>query len=165
MRGPVRRLLTVAIVWLTMCATLFASSPHFECVRPDGSRSPFCLSWIVGPIACCTNSVSTAGETPSGRCSHCRTVKVSLNFDSAAHLKNSSGRAGISKTACEKAIVYSVAILDQGERSFDIGNSPLRVLPSDIQAVATPPLDTDLPPASISLPPVDIVVLNQHFLI
>ena len=165
MRGPLNRLLSVATVWLTACATAFASSPHFECVRPDGSRSPFCLSWIVGPVACCTNPVSTGAKTTSSCCSHCKAVKVATNVASTIPLKNSSGHAGISKPICEKAIVHSVAIFDHGEQSIDLGISPFWAPPADAQPIPTAAADTDSVPASFSSPPEDIVVLHQHFLI
>src|SRR4051812_29868431 len=67
-----RRSMSVLTVWLTAATTLFATSPHFECVCPDGTRKPFCLSSFLGDPSCCgQETCASAGNQHDGAPSCC----------------------------------------------------------------------------------------------
>src|SRR5437763_8321636 len=97
------------VVLLTTATTLFATSPHFECVCPDGSRKPFCLSTFLGSSscccqgACCSPSEPAAGNTPPACCCCKHNGESPRPTESSAVPNAPAGRPsapGLHRTSC-----------------------------------------------------------------
>jgi hypothetical protein len=59
-----RRLILVALVWLTAASTLLAGLPHFECLCPNGQRGSYCLGIVTNATGCCCGgSCCISGRT------------------------------------------------------------------------------------------------------
>jgi hypothetical protein len=160
-------MLFATTVWLTAWTTLFASAPHFECVCPDGSRAPCCLSWFAA------NSCEAPALTPvKAGCSHCKAAKPAPRTEKPVAIsKNRSGLPAIGKAACEKAIVFSADMLtDHGativDHRGDVLTAPLP-LPDDASGFsnhASVSMHAQRADHSL-LPPTDFVVVHQQFVI
>src|SRR5436190_14020537 len=116
MRRHIDRLFSTIIVWLTVCCTLLASSPHFECACPDNTRTSRCLSWFAGPFANSDYSEddgagSVVMDGATGGCCHGKSTQVSVHAGKlSAFSKDHSGLPAISEPVCAKTIAHSVAM-------------------------------------------------------
>lgn len=175
MRTQGKRLFSTLTVLLTACSTMFASSPHFECICPDGSRKPVCLSWLIGSSSCCGNSeqveLPAALPNPSnGECCRRKKPRVALQTQVPKPVsKNASGCASMSRQECQKTVVQSVAVeTDECGPAIDhrsVSGFALFVLDQDSWLpFAAAFFLRDSTTANLP-PPLDLAVFHQHLLI
>lgn len=122
MKGVRKRLQTGSVV-LTAITTLLVSSPHFDCLCPNGRIKPFCLTTLSNALfsksAVCSNAASQEenDQNPAPafssssfpvECSCCCAHNRSHREDGV--LDHSSVQAG--KAGCEKilAVIESIAV-------------------------------------------------------
>lgn len=163
----VRQLYLTLLVWSTSFTTLLATSPHLDCICPDGSKKPFCLRFVLGESMCCvTPCCEPATEAKCCKCQKNKAPEV-VKSDFA---KGKAGKPAIHKANCEKNLAVSEVVGVQDHSVSHVQSLISFVLDSilPIPEAAVIPLshsslgwdDIDSSP-----PPNDLVVLFQHYLI
>ena len=107
---------THAIVWTTMVTSSLATTPHFECICPDGSRKPLCLSVLFGGRACCCQK-SNAGEeakaVPSKKKCCCQPDVKQPEEKVAVSTTIPGSHCGVSQRCCQKTLSESVPCIEE----------------------------------------------------
>lgn len=160
------------LVWLTAATTLFATSPHLECVCPDGSRKPFCLSLILDESSCCSDADApeAGASAPSCCCEKPAPTKRTGDKVHVSAKQASKGRPGWASRGCAKSLIEAVtAVTAKSETAAATGHfasSYMSVLHTNPCAVSDVALVRTTSFQGIALPPPpDRVVLFEHFLI
>lgn len=174
----IRKTLLGSLLWLTAAMTLVAGIPHFICRCPNGQTKPFCLGLSSEETPCCCEGACCASSTKEDQGSECSCCKA----------KATRQRAG-PESSCGKDT--ALGRLSQDVHVSDSGCSRTLAQPED----RTPPtqgksLTTDIPagaslasPVAVDasapatpharqllweghhLPPVDLLIALQHFII
>jgi hypothetical protein len=171
-----RRLALLLTVWLTVPATLFSSSPHFECICPDGFKKPLCLDFVFGDMdGCCLEAEcddpvpAAAGEAPC--C--CKNLAPSTGVSRTSAVPKAcpsnadSSLPGVQRRGCEKSLAEIHAFVFDRSHSVS-ADSPTNPCisgptPSVIPlAVFAPSLE--IPVTSSLPPPPDLVISLCRFL-
>jgi hypothetical protein len=172
----------VVTVWLTVPTMLLASSPHIDCVCPNGSKKPFCLSAVLGDSACCCRGACCSSSGPQKEkqtgCCCCKnkrlrqmsesepsTSEVGRVWTGAAH----SSQPGVQQRGCEKSLAVTHAFIADKSHTAIFG-SPLVTwimiqVPSEFFGPALSSTTLSVPVTSSLPPPSDLVVVLCHFLI
>ena len=168
--------LFASTVWLTAFTTLFATSPHFECVCPDGSRKPICLSLILGESACCCKEACCQPEPsldvePSGGCCHCKPPVKKDAVETKAQIvrgKNPAGVPEIGRASCGRSFAQAVTSIAKRSEQASRDNVVSTWI---LAAIQSAPLESGLrieeshrrSTASSLPPPLNLILLHRHF--
>jgi hypothetical protein len=152
-------LLFTFTISLTAFATLFATSPHLECLCPDGSRKPICLSHFFGDAHCWLRTTEPA-EEPACCCGHAKPTKPIV----AVASPNASGEPSVSVPACGKELTQTFACADDHADC----SAHIDTVSACIADGATPVLSPSAATTSSQLslpalwPPADFIILHQR---
>jgi hypothetical protein len=142
------------LVWLTVGLTLLAATPHWHCLCPDGHLKPFCLASLqavsFSPRACC--------QAPERGCC-CRAHRPAElpPDDSPCQAQG----AGCQKTLAEVGLAVPTGSSPWDEVALAVPVTALSCLPLALPAGES----RSVVSTSGRSPPVDLVVVLQHFLI
>lgn len=160
MRLRCRNLASATTIWLTAFLTLFATSPRWECVCPDGSRNPLCLSFVFGPRHCTSQATVPAAKAVC--C--CAKPKPAVAVDEE-HLRNAPGQAKISAPDCGKEFSQTLAYDEDSAVRLppgEAGIAAVAVASDHVAFVRSHISHVELPP-KFAGPPIDFIILLQHF--
>jgi hypothetical protein len=168
-----RRKLLFARPWLMATALLFASTPHFRCVCPDGRVKPFCLAVPTGPTGCCCGG-SCCSSKQGGHCCCCQTGGTGKEGAGccARHQARRGGpscpQGRIQGTCCSKTPGDGLLAVEPGRPNGPEGPAGASTfLPPAVSVAAPAPfIDHQLSWQNHDLPPpTDLVIALQHILI
>jgi len=147
----VRRALVHSFVWLTAAATLLAGTPHVQCRCPDGTFKPVCFA-PVGMEPCCCCAETDADEPPS--C--CQPKKRNQADDGPVF-----GHDGCQRTVVEP----DPATAQRGDvEKEQAAVTSMANVAGVVTAVASQP-SVSITSSTPVLPPLDLQLVLQHFLI
>ncbi|MBX9678394.1 MAG: hypothetical protein K2X38_06495 [Gemmataceae bacterium] len=151
-----------------MCASFLATTPHFECICPDGTRKPLCLSMLFGgPACCCDPSAASGAKATTSKKNCCCQVgsQTSEKVVQAAWHVTGQGLV-ISQRCCEKELSESVTCVEDQDPAFAL-TAPLDLLfsiPFDVGAGNSTVAHAGLDYAPQIEPP-DLLIRLQRFVI
>ncbi|HEY7309134.1 MAG TPA: hypothetical protein VH643_07155 [Gemmataceae bacterium] len=154
-----RKLSSLAGIWLTAFMTLVAGAPHLHCVCPNGRVKLYCLSFFSRTSCCegsCCPAVAQDEIHPQEQACCCRAARHDDNRDLRIH-----------GTGCKKTLIaaeasgFTVAARDAGQE-LDA---------SACVAVTEPPALASMSATNAERirrnpyrpPPADLLNLLQHF--
>ena len=170
------RITHAGLVWFTAVATLFAGVPHIDCLCPNGDHKSFCFGFSRSGTDCCATSFFSSSRNCKGCQAEATSAtaqpikRVCCEGKPQPNIEGSNPTSQVNGKCCQKTLVpgdSAVTTLAMTTVKQQLTVAFAVILPQVESFSWRPTAEYGfiLRHSSRFLPPIDLVISLQHFLV